>query len=168
MDLEDSLSSFKSDLPINQDTSYNQMVAFFDNRFQKKLEFAADDFSAVVAFFEKRDFGSVSAKVLAQVILSEAKKSEIPVFKILDSLNKYNKIQLTNIILTILNSSRDKTSQLGFRSSSQVEVYEERNLRDLITNEDAYNSLNFTSVTNTKKQVIGLSQGDNIVNLNNG
>ena len=92
------MSSYKSDLPINNSTSYNQMVAFFDNRFQQKLEFAADDYNAVVAFFEKRDFGSVSAKVLAQVILSEAKKEKIPVFKILDSFAKYNKIQLSNII----------------------------------------------------------------------
>ena len=162
------MSSYKSDLPINNSTSYNQMVAFFDNRFQQKLEFAADDYNAVVAFFEKREFGSVSAKVLAQVILSEAKKEKIPVFKILDSFAKYNKIQLTNIILTILNTTRDKTSQLGFRARSKIEVYEERNLTDTVTDEDSYNSLNFTSVTNTKNQSIGISQNNNIINFDNG
>ena len=144
------------------------MVAFFDNRFQQKLEFSADDYNAVVAFFEKRDFGTVSAKVLAQVILSEAKKEKIPVFKILDSFAIYNKIQLTNIILTILNTTRDKTSQLGFRSRSKIEVYEERNLTDTVTDEDSYNSLNFKSVTNTKNQAIGISQNNNIINFNNG
>jgi len=144
------------------------MVAFFDNRFQKKLEFSADDYNAVVAFFEKREFSVTAAKVLAQVILTEAKKEEIPIFKILDSFGQYNKLELNKIILTILNTTRDKTSQLGFRSKSQIEVYEERNLTDVITNEDAYNNLNFQSVVNTKNQAIGISQTNNIINFNNG
>ena len=169
-DLEDSLTNIKSDLPIREGTQYNQMVAFFDNRFNRREEFSVNEYDSIVSFFEKRQFESISAKVLAQVLLVEAKREKIPVHQLLDGLSKYSKPQLSSIILTVLNSSRDKTSQLGFLSKSTISVYEERNIPDMITNDESYNSLSFSSVSNTKNNMIAITQGGTgeTLTLNNG
>ena len=170
MDLEVSLTNLKSDLPISDGTQYNQMVAFFDNRFNRKEEFSVNEYDSIVSFFEKRQFESISAKVLAQVLLVEAKREKIPVHQLIDGLSKYTKPQLSSIILTLLNTSRDKTSQLGFLAKSTVSVYEERNIPDMITNEESYNSLSFSSVSNTKNNMIAITQGGTgeTLTLNNG
>lgn len=146
------------------------MVAFFDSRFNRREEFSVNEYDSIVAFFEKRQFEIISARVLAQVLLIEAKREKIPVHQLLDGLSKYNKPQLSAILLTILNTSRDKTSQLGFLSKSAISVYEERNIPDMITNDESYNSLSFTSVSNTKNDVIAITQGSTgaTLTLNNG
>ena len=157
-DLEVSLSNIKSDLPIDRGTQYNQMVAFFDQRFKNIEEFSVNEYDSIVGFFEKREFETISAKVLAQVLLVEAKKEKISVHALLDGLGKYTKPQLSAILLTILNSSRDKTSQLGFLPKSSITVYEERNIPDMITNDQSHNALTFASVIDTKNKLTGITQ----------
>ena len=157
------MNKVKSDLPANKTNTDYQMIAFFDNRFREQLEFAANDFDAVVGFFRKRDFEKISSITLAQVLLTEAKKENIKIFKLLDTLKGLNKNQLNSLILEVLNTNRDKTSQLGFRQASNATVYEERNISDQITQEKDYNSLQFNAVVDISNTLIGVEQAGNII-----
>jgi hypothetical protein len=140
------------------------LVEFFDNKFQKRLEFATNDFDAVVGFFGKRGFEQVSSITLAQVLLSEAKKENIKIFALLDTIKSLSNLQLNALILKILNNSRDKTSQLGFRTKITQSQYEERNITDETSVNLEYSSLQFNSVYDTRNIRTGITNNNSITN----
>ena len=160
------MSEIKSDLPTRELKTNEQMVAYFDSRFKKPLEFAANDFDAVIGFFLKRGFEKTSAQTISQVLLSQAKREDVKIFELLDKLAGYNKTQLTSIILNVINTSRDKTSQLGFRSKSNVTKLEERNIGDMITKDDRFSSLSFTSLVNTTNKQVGVVNNQKVLLTN--
>jgi hypothetical protein len=160
------MTNIKSDLPTKELKTNEQMIAYFDSRFKTPLEFAANDFDAVIGFFLKRGFEKTSAQTIAQVLLTQAKQEDVKIFKLLDKLAGYNKTQLTSIILNVINTSRDKTSQLGFRNAASVSKLEERNIGDMITKSDRFSSLNFTSIVNTTNKRIGIVNNQKILLTN--
>ena len=154
-----------SDLPVTNNSSSDKVVAFFDDRFNSRLEFSSNDYDTVVNFFEKRNFETIASKTLAQVLLSEAKKENIKIFQLLDTFKGLNKTQLNSIILKILNESRSKVSQLGYRTITKTGQYEERNITDTITNSDEYKYYRLNSVTDIKNIVVGIqNSGNGILN----
>ena len=66
----------------------------------------------------------------------------------------------------MINTSRDKTSQLGFRNAASVSKLEERNIGDMITKSDRFSSLNFTSIVNTTNKRIGIVNNQKILLTN--
>jgi len=117
-------------LPNTQLNSSQKVIQFFDNYFNKRLEVNQSDYDATVGFFEQRGFGLTAAKTVSQVLLGQAKSENIPIFQLLDKLGRLSNPQLTNALTKILNSSRDATSQLGFKFISSTNLYERRNLYD--------------------------------------
>lgn len=117
-----------ADLPLSYTTSDQRVVSFFDTYWQKQLEYPANDFDAVVGYFTKRQFDRQAAISIAQLIISQAKVDSVPVFKIIDTLQGLTEAQLTRTVTEILNFRRDKTSRLGYKTNSQTDKFETRNI----------------------------------------
>jgi len=63
------------------------------------------------------------------VLLSQAKLDEIPVFKLLDTLQGLKEAQLSNVVAEILNYNRDRTSSIGYSTlSTSTDKTERRNI----------------------------------------
>lgn len=90
---------------------------FFDTYGQVPLEFPAADVDATISFFRKNGFDEDAALVVSTVILKQAKLDNIPVFKLLDGLNKLDGLQISIVVGEILNNNRTPTSTLGFRTT---------------------------------------------------
>jgi len=121
-----------SSLPTKTTSTNRKVVQFFDSYFSKPLEFAASDFDATVGFFTQRNFEETAARTISQVLLNQAKLEDIKIFQLLDTLKVLPNNQLSFIITKILNSSRDKTSQLGYQSPVTDKLFELRNINDPI------------------------------------
>jgi GH35 family endo-1,4-beta-xylanase len=100
---------------------------FFNNYGQEALEFAANDVTATVSFFEKKGFENDAALVVSTVLLKQAKIDGTPIYKILQSLDQFDGLGLSQIVGEILNNNRTPTSTLGFRSEN-VKVTQSRNI----------------------------------------
>ena len=116
------------DLPVKNTTNDQRVVSFFDNYLQKPVEYAANDFDAVVGFFTKRNFDQQAAIAITQLLVSQAKFDDIPVFKLIDTLKTLPDVQLSKIVTEILNYNRDKTSRLGYTASRVQNKFESRNI----------------------------------------
>jgi hypothetical protein len=121
-----------SSLPTKTTSTDRKVVQFFDSYFSKPLEFAASDFDATVGFFTQRNFEESAARTISQVLLNQAKLEGVKIFQLLDTLKLLPNNQLSFIITKILNSSRDKTSQLGYQSPVTDKLFELRNINDPI------------------------------------
>jgi len=62
------------------------------------------------------------------VLLNQARLDNVDVFALLDTLKSLPDVQLSQVVAQVLNSSREKTSFLGYRISSQGDDYETRNI----------------------------------------
>ena len=117
-----------SDLPVKGKKSEQKVVQFFDNYFYQTQEFPASTLDAVVAFFTSRNFEKTAALSIAQVLLTQAKLSDVSIFELLDTLKSYKKTQLSTLVAKILNNQRDVTSKLGFKLDSFGNTVEKRNV----------------------------------------
>lgn len=118
-----------SNLPDRpSDDSAEEVKTFFDKFFQRQITFPASQIDAVVGYFLKRGFAEDAAKSTAIVLMNQAKIDNINVFQLLDTLQNLNDSQLSSVVTEILNSSRDKTSTLGYRILSTEETVESRNI----------------------------------------
>lgn len=102
---------------------------FFDSYGDYPLEFSANDIDATIGFFENAGFDKDAAVVISASILKQAKKDSMPVFKILDSLKKFNNIEISALVAEILNNDRSSISTLGFKVSTVVKENLVRNIR---------------------------------------
>jgi hypothetical protein len=100
----------------------------YDSSFTKQHSFPAAEIDAVVGFFLKNNFDIASANSVAIGILNYARTNNVPPFELLDSLKPLTEVQLTDVILEILNTNRDKTSLLGYRIPHVYDLYETRNI----------------------------------------
>jgi GH35 family endo-1,4-beta-xylanase len=100
---------------------------FFNNYGQEALEFAANDVTATVSFFEKKGFENDAALVVSTVLLKQAKIDDTPIYKILQSLEQFDGLGLSQVVGEILNNNRTPTSTLGFRAEN-VKVTQSRNI----------------------------------------
>lgn len=90
---------------------------FFDSYGQDPLEFAATDVTASIGFFESKGFANDAALVVSTVLLKQAKIDNTPIFEIIDTLQDFNGLQLSQLVGEILNNNRTATSTLGFRTA---------------------------------------------------
>lgn len=119
-----------SNLPIettNTDSS-DEVKSFFNNYYNEPLTFPANQIDAIVGFFIRRGFDEQAAKSTSIVLLTQAKIENVNVFKLLDTLKGTDSLQLSQIITEIINSTRDKTSFLGYNIVNVEETFESRNI----------------------------------------
>lgn len=88
---------------------------FFDTYGDQPLEFNATDVDACIAFFTKNGFEQDAAIVTSVALLKQAKIENVPIYRILDSLEKNVGIKLSALVAEILNNNRTATSTLGYR-----------------------------------------------------
>jgi len=118
-----------SNLPKTQiNDSAQDTKEFFNQYFTKSISFPSNEVDAVIGFFENKGFEKTAAQSVATVLLQQAKIDNVKVFELIDTLKGLTKLQLSNIVATILNYNRQKISTLGFRSESEVEKLEQRNI----------------------------------------
>ena len=109
--------------------SDKKVTQFFDKYYTKSLSFPTNDVNAVLGYFEKRGFSNEAAKAVSTVLLSQAKLDEIPVFKLLDTLQGLDELKLSNVVAEILNYNRDRTSSIGYSTlSTLTDKTERRNI----------------------------------------
>lgn len=106
----------------------NDQRKFFNNYFKSEINYNASEVDAVIGYFLKRGFDKLAAINTSSVILQQASIDEVPVFELLDTLNGIDEVQLNNVLAQILNLNRQKTSMLGFRSKSDQELFDQRNI----------------------------------------
>lgn len=120
-----------SNLPSNEKPTDSASGAkkFFNSYYEKSLSLSADALDATVDFFRKRGFEETAASMVSTVLLSQAKIEGTPIFKVLDTLQGLNEVQLSQIVQEILNYRRIRISTLATKvDNSDVFEYEKRNI----------------------------------------
>lgn len=105
-----------------------ETIQFFDEFSKTNISFPSSDVDATVNFFESRNFDKVASINVSTVLLAQAKKDGIPIFKILDTLKGLNDLQLSEVVRRILNTYRSKTSFLGVNLTQSLNLRETRNI----------------------------------------
>lgn len=108
--------------PSIKEDSGGATKLFFDNYGQQPLEFLATDVDSTIAFFTSRGFDDDAALVVSTVILKQAKIDDMPVYKLLDTLAKFENLQLSQLVGEVLNNNRTPISTLGFRTTNVIPV----------------------------------------------
>lgn len=111
-----------------QDTSSELTKEFFNNYYNKQIPYKPSEVDAVIGYFLKRGFEKVAAVNTASILLQQASIDQLSVFQLLDTLKGVNDIQLSNIVAQILNLNRSKTSTVGYRVSSAVQLFDQRQI----------------------------------------
>jgi hypothetical protein len=88
---------------------------FFDTYGQEALQFPSSEVDATVSFFKGKGFDDDAANVVAATLLKQAKIDGTPIFAILDTIVKFDNIDLSSLVGEILNNNRTASSTLGFR-----------------------------------------------------
>jgi hypothetical protein len=117
-----------TNLPTQQQNGSKNVKTFFDNYFTKTISFPAEQIDAVIGFFVKRGFDTTSANSISITLLTQARKENVNVFALLDSLKGLTDVQLSQVIAQVLNSSRSRTSLLGYRVKPATDTFESRNI----------------------------------------
>ena len=115
-------------LPIDKTTGLISTKQFFDTYFKNPVSFPAAEIDATVAFFTKRGFDSSSASSTAIIMLNQARIENVSVFTLLDKLKGLTDVQLSQVVAQVLNSYRENTSLLGYRTAVQTDTFEARNI----------------------------------------
>lgn len=100
----------------------------FNATFSNTLSFPAGEIDAVVGFFLKRGFDQSSANSITIILLNQARVDNVNVFELVDTLKKLPTAQLSQVVAQVLNTTRQKTSLLGFRTAVIDNDFESRNI----------------------------------------
>lgn len=119
-----------SNIPSSQVStdSSTKVKKYFNDYFNKNISYSSNQVDAVIAFFVKRGFGEDSSISVASVLLKQAKIDNVKVFALLDTLKGLTEVQLSTVVTQILNASRARTSELGYKISEPAETSEQRNI----------------------------------------
>ncbi len=125
------MTEFYSNLPQKEkDKLDNTQDRLVKTNYQEKFEFNTNDIDVTISFFVKRGFSRQSAEDPAYIILQQAKIDSVPVTEILDKLGDANPAQLSELISTVLNANRYKSSRLGVRNTRTTKTFVSRNILD--------------------------------------
>lgn len=148
-----------SGLPIRNISkkSDDDVRLFFDRYYNKPINFNDNELNSVVAFFESKGFDKSSAIAVSITLLNQAKLDNVKIYKLLDTLNKYQDIQLSAVVAEVLNYNRKRTSTVGFKKRVFESKLEKRNIIDgspvqIVVNADLQNNFSasgFTMDSNT-------------------
>jgi len=90
---------------------------YFDRYGESPLEFSANDVTLTVGFFESAGFDTDAANTVAMTLLRQAKIDSTPIGQILDTIESFPSMSLSQLVGEILNNNRVPTSILGFRTT---------------------------------------------------
>ena len=125
------MTEFYSNLPQKlRDNLQKTADTLVDTNYKERFEFAQNDLDATVGFFVKRGFARQPAEDTAYIILQQAKIDSVTVGQILDQLTYTNPAQLSELISTILNANRYRSSRLGVRNTRSTKDTVSRNIID--------------------------------------
>lgn len=110
------------------DNSSEEMKKVLDKLYNTEISFPSNQIDAVYGFFVKRGFNDQAAKSISITLLNQAREDNIGVFQLLDKLRPLTDEQLMGLITNVVNTYRIKTSVLGYRSSTNEETLESRNI----------------------------------------
>jgi hypothetical protein len=118
-----------TNLPTSaQAASEAEIKQFFNKFYTTEVCFPAAEIDAVIGFFQRREFDTTSARTIAIVLLNQARSDDVNVFTLLETLKSIPTMQLSSVVAQILNSYREKTSLVGYRTSISDNSYETRNI----------------------------------------
>ena len=117
-----------SSLNISPVDSSSEVKEFFNKYFSESISYSATQVDSVVGFFLKRGFNESSATGVATVLLQQAKIDDVNVFKLLDTLKTLERVQLSALVTEVLNFDRPSSSTLGYKTPTQSELSETRNI----------------------------------------
>lgn len=109
--------------------SADQTKLFFDNYGIAPLEFRSIDVDSTITFFKGRGFTEDAAIATASVLLKQAKLDNMPINKLLDTLNGFDDLQISSLVGEILNNNRLSTSTLGYKSEPKKSNTISRNVK---------------------------------------
>lgn len=118
------MSSFKT-TPIDSAEPTRQ---FFNRYFTESVSYPSNQVDAVVAFFRSRGFDELASNSVSAVLLQQTKIDNVNVFELLDTLQTFDKIRLSNLVTSILNANRSKVSMLGYKTTNSTLLIESRNI----------------------------------------
>lgn len=106
----------------------NSKNNLFNRQFQQEISYNVEETDAVIGYFLKRGFDEVAAVNIALVILKQAEEDNIPAFTLLDTFKGINDLTLNKIITQILNLNRSRATSIGYKITSNIDSYEQRNI----------------------------------------
>lgn len=101
---------------------------FFDQYGREPLEFPATDVEAAIGFFQSRGFDRDAAEITSMVVLKQAKLDSVPVFRLLETLNSLDNLQISALVGEIMNNNRPSSSTLGFKTQTVNKDSQIRNI----------------------------------------
>lgn len=108
--------------------NFDDTQKIFNNYFKEEITYQTNEVNAVIGYFLKRGFERIAAINTAAIFLQQAQIDKVPAFVLLDTLKGLDDVQLTSVVSQILNLYRTKTSALGFKTSSEINLFDERNI----------------------------------------
>lgn len=122
------MATIKTDSSTSTSDNDGLTKKFFNNYYNKEISYQASEVDAVIGYFLKRGFEQTAAINTASVLLQQATVDNIKVFQLLDTLKGINDVQLSNVVAQILNLNRSKTSTIGYKNPSIVQLFDQRNI----------------------------------------
>lgn len=90
-----------------------------------------NEFDALLGYFLKRGFETVAAREITGLLIEQADRENVKVFTIIDSLKGLQDVKLNQAVANIINSSKRRSSILGFKIQSSIDQYDLRNIESL-------------------------------------
>jgi hypothetical protein len=113
----------------NTDNSSEEMKTILNRLYSQEVSFPSNQIDAVLGFFLKRGFSDQAAKSISITLLNQSREDNVNVFILIDKLKQLSDAQLTQMITEVVNTYRDNTSMLGYRTVIDDETMESRNIR---------------------------------------
>lgn len=115
---------------LPEDTNEENTLVYFNSFYSEggSVSYTQNEVDAIVGYFLKRGFERVAAINTGGVLLEQAKRDNVPIFKLLDTLQGINDVQLSNVVAQIINANRRKTSTIGYRKVSTNQLFDQRNI----------------------------------------
>lgn len=97
----------------NIPTTNNFSAQVIDSAYQMPLELETNTFNLMKGFFESKGFDKTASESIAVTFIRQATFDGYNPLTVLDTIKKFDPVQLNALITEVLNFSRYKTSYLG-------------------------------------------------------
>lgn len=105
-----------------------ETTEYFEKYYSNNVAYKASEVDAVIGYFLKRNFEQSAAINTAILLLEQAALSNIPAFKLVDTLKGLTDVQLSNVVAQILNYNRENTSAIGYKIFKNENLFDKRNI----------------------------------------
>lgn len=105
-----------------------ETTEYFDRYYANNVAYKASEVDAVIGYFLKRNFERSAAINTSIILLEQAALSNIPAFKIVDTLKGLSDVELSNLVAQILNFNRENTSAIGYKLIKNENLFDKRNI----------------------------------------